>query len=378
MSTITSNPAFFRHTTEVNIARAKLCATIATLIETTLLLRNFIIYGISLHYYVLLYLFLIFISVGLYGALIFIEKRNDDASYKLAYRLIFLYHFLTLLWGVTLALLDQNSYGHVTAYLINLLITATFFITSRKAFISLHIIPLIAFFGGLYYFFPQSPYNSGHIINISIFFVFVYIGTGFIFSYTKKTYEQERTLNAQNDELNALNTHLEQLANKDALTNLYNRHYLNRYIEKQQGQAEHIAIWVIDVDHFKAYNDHYGHLMGDDALKKVASAMQKVASEHDLLPVRLGGEEFLLVGFEYSLEQAAIIAEQMRSAIEQMQVEHVASPTNCVLTASIGYMIDRFEHSQQFTTLLNKADEALYISKQQGRNRTTTLQYETQ
>lgn len=77
MSNAFSNSAFFQHTTEVNIARAKLCALIAIIIEGFLLIRNFVIYGVSFHYYVLLHLFLITISVILYGSLRIIQRRND-------------------------------------------------------------------------------------------------------------------------------------------------------------------------------------------------------------------------------------------------------------------------------------------------------------
>ena len=175
-------------------------------------------------------------------------------------------------------------------------------------------------------------------------------------------------------ELQMLNTRLETLSLVDPLLEIGNRRAMNNALRQLQERiARHgsrYAIALIDVDFFKAYNDHYGHLAGDKALKLLVSTINDNIRVADSL-FRYGGEEFLAVFPDESLEDAAISAERVRQGIEERAYEHVESPLG-MLTVSIGVAACRFE-SENWETVLSKADSALYAAKNSGKNRTETF-----
>ena len=129
------------------------------------------------------------------------------------------------------------------------------------------------------------------------------------------------------------------------------------------------AIALIDVDFFKAYNDHYGHLAGDRALKSLVTTINDNIRVADSL-FRYGGEEFLAVFPDESLEDAAISAERVRQGIEDRAYEHAES-TFGMLTVSIGVAACS-DANESWEAVLSKADNALYAAKNTGKNRTET------
>ena len=152
----------------------------------------------------------------------------------------------------------------------------------------------------------------------------------------------------------------EELSLKDALTGLWNRRQLYLFIDQLQSRAdrsgEGFSLILMDLDHFKEYNDSHGHNAGDELLVSVAEVIREASREEDL-PVRYGGEEFLLVLPRAGLQQAAQVAERIRHALEQK--------TGCSLSAGIAV----YGLQESFDKLIAKADKALYLAKSQGRNR---------
>ena len=166
---------------------------------------------------------------------------------------------------------------------------------------------------------------------------------------------------------------LQDLAEKDFLTGLLNRRAFTERAERswRQAQREKQALGVVmmDVDFFKRYNDHYGHAAGDEALRQVA----RVIGEHARRPLdctaRYGGEEF--VGIWYGLDEAQLLAilQDIRSAIEALGLTHAHSDAAGVVTLSIGMAyLSPYPH-QSLGEALRLADVALYLAKEQGRNR---------
>jgi diguanylate cyclase (GGDEF)-like protein len=128
-----------------------------------------------------------------------------------------------------------------------------------------------------------------------------------------------------------------------------------------------IAMVMLDIDHFKLFNDRYGHPAGDRCLKRVAGAMAAVLRGADDLAVRLGGEEFLLLLPDTGLEVAIQIAERVRRAIEMLAIPHEGSVTAPVVTASLGVTVGTVAADDP-AALLAGADKALYNAKRGGRN----------
>lgn len=162
---------------------------------------------------------------------------------------------------------------------------------------------------------------------------------------------------------------IQELAITDGLTQMFTRRYwLERFkeeIERSKKFKYSFSFLMVDIDHFKAYNDRYGHLVGDAILKVVSIAAKENIRQIDLIG-RYGGEEFAVILTETDIEQARFAAERIRQAIEERPVK--VYDEDLKVTISIG--ISTFPTDGQDTqTLIDKADSALYRAKQAGRNR---------
>ncbi|MBQ0720893.1 MAG: diguanylate cyclase [Gammaproteobacteria bacterium] len=166
------------------------------------------------------------------------------------------------------------------------------------------------------------------------------------------------TLKKQSDELR-------RLAMRDQLTGLYNRHFLIDVANKRMSQAHRhqqaLCLVMVDVDHFKAVNDEYGHTVGDAVLCEVADVFLEKSRAEDVV-ARFGGEEFVILLDACGLADAMEKAELLRQSLESRRIQGVA------VTASFG--VAQFAAAgESFTELLNRADEAVYKAKNNGRNR---------
>ncbi len=163
-----------------------------------------------------------------------------------------------------------------------------------------------------------------------------------------------------------------EMAARDGLTGLKNRGAFDDYFPRMWQQAlrdrRSLALLLIDVDHFKAYNDRYGHQAGDDALRRVAQVVQGFARRPLDMAARYGGEEFVLALFDLSAEHVREIAQQLRKSVQALQIMHDDSPTVPVVTASIGVSIVGPRLDSSPAGALQVADEALYGAKRSGRN----------
>ncbi|HXU94612.1 MAG TPA: GGDEF domain-containing protein [Gallionella sp.] len=163
-------------------------------------------------------------------------------------------------------------------------------------------------------------------------------------------------------------SHLEHQASTDALTGVYNRHWMGKAFPRALQRCSHnkqpFAVMVVDIDHFKKINDTYGHLVGDLALKTVARCMVENLRPHDLL-ARYGGEEFAVLLTEADLESAKMVAERLRAKIAAAEIR--SDDISFHVTLSIG--ITPTQHEEKLEHLIHEADQALYRAKQNGRNR---------
>lgn len=181
------------------------------------------------------------------------------------------------------------------------------------------------------------------------------------------------------EELNDANVRLEKVSRSDALTGLFNRRHFNESLALMWRRArishEPVTLLMLDVDHFKAFNDHYGHQAGDECLKQVASALMQYLRKPGDLTARYGGEEFVAVLHPTSPDEAFEIAERVRRIIEDMRMRHERSPVSPVVTVSIGVGTCIPNNSSEWgpEQLIDLADKALYAAKDEGRNRVHML-----
>lgn len=172
------------------------------------------------------------------------------------------------------------------------------------------------------------------------------------------------------EKLRTENRRLEEDTQKDPLTRLYNRQYLEkvltRYDSPEPRPAQEMAAIMMDVDFFKGYNDHYGHIQGDTILSEAGRLIweQRLGG---WTPVRYGGEEFLLLRLA-SAKEALEVAETVRRALEAQRIPHHFSKAAAVVTLSAGVSAKVCCDRRDMEKLINEADQALYAAKARGRN----------
>lgn len=168
-----------------------------------------------------------------------------------------------------------------------------------------------------------------------------------------------------------------ELVARDGLTELKNRGAFDDYFPRMWQQAlrdrRSLALLLIDVDHFKAYNDRYGHQAGDQTLKRVAQVVQAFARRPLDIAARYGGEEFVLALFDLSADNVREMADQLRMAIHDLNIVHEDSATAAYVTASIGVAIVAPRMGRSPDGAVQIADEALYSAKRSGRHCITVV-----
>lgn len=165
---------------------------------------------------------------------------------------------------------------------------------------------------------------------------------------------------------------MEDMAAKDGLTKVYNRMYLQKIMPKLMDEAKRnhhpMTVAIFDIDHFKRFNDTYGHTFGDEVIKTVANLAKRKVEEYGGIIARYGGEEFFMIFPKVELSKTAILVEDLRREIEHYDLKK--GDVNAKITASFG-VSGYPEIGDTMDELIRTADDAMYLSKHQGRNCTT-------
>ncbi|MCR8744896.1 GGDEF domain-containing protein [Romboutsia lituseburensis] len=184
----------------------------------------------------------------------------------------------------------------------------------------------------------------------------------------EKIYNEEKIKN-----LNIYNKSIKEESYKDPLTKVFNRTYLDEYISEICNTESMFAI-MIDIDYFKTYNDNYGHLKGDEVLINVAQIIKSSCNELTDIVIRYGGEEFLVLSCNEEKDYFENLPLKIKNNINSLNILHEYSLISDIITASIGVANINLYNSCDCINLIKKADKALYIAKEQGRNR--IIQYD--
>lgn len=179
-----------------------------------------------------------------------------------------------------------------------------------------------------------------------------------------------KALQQQNNDLEVANAKLLELAITDGLTGAFNRRHFEEIAERKWAEARShrsdFAIFLIDVDYFKNYNDHYGHIEGDACLKSLSEAMREVIETEGGLFARYGGEEF--IALVETLKGTDAVPDKIVNSIGALQLNHVKSMISNFVTVSVGAAYNCDVKAQTLDELINSADVALYGAKTNGRN----------
>lgn len=188
---------------------------------------------------------------------------------------------------------------------------------------------------------------------------------GFMFDISERKKNEEELLRLQRE--------LETLSYKDGLTGVANRRMLDQVLEREWASAyrnqQPLSFILLDIDFFKEYNDHYGHVAGDDCLKRVASLLEQAAARPRDLVARFGGEEFVVLLPETGAEAAEAVAERCRGIVLDAMIPHDRSKVAACLSVSLGVGTIVPGESDVPEEFIAAVDRCLYQAKAQGRNR---------
>jgi len=184
----------------------------------------------------------------------------------------------------------------------------------------------------------------------------------------------------RNDELGDLSKTIQDLfakANVDALTGIYNRRFMENNLEQNMEILSRanglMSVLMLDIDFFKKYNDTYGHDQGDACLKEVAYAINNAIMRINDFTARYGGEEFVVVLPSTDENGACVVADKLLDRVRRLNIQHSGSTAATYITVSIGVTTGRVAYGQNWKEYIKRADEALYMSKKNGRNQYTFL-----
>lgn len=187
---------------------------------------------------------------------------------------------------------------------------------------------------------------------------------GFMFDISERKKTEEQLLKMQKE--------LEELSFKDGLTGVANRRMFDSIMEIEWANARRngqpLSLVIFDIDFFKQYNDHYGHIQGDECLKRVATVLASSAARARDFFARLGGEEFVLVLPETDAQSAQVVANRCRNLIFKEQIPHAQSSLGEYLTVSMGVGTIIPSLQDQPLAFVEQVDKRLYLAKQRGRN----------
>ena len=190
----------------------------------------------------------------------------------------------------------------------------------------------------------------------------------------KKLQEKTETLEKVTKELQKINKEVKALSDMDGLTRIANRIKLDDYAQeicaKGFKDKREITMMIIDIDNFKEYNDFYGHLVGDEALKKLARILEKSIEGKEGLVARFGGDEFVVVIYDCSIQEAKDIAKYVSKTLKSRKIKHEMSDVAPYLTVSVGIISKVPQRKTTYALLMDFADQALYQAKEKGKNQT--------
>lgn len=332
----------------------------------TVLITIFIFYPLFLQKNFQKVFVFIFIAVIQFGIFLYSRHLRKKAVARrdfifLAYCILF---FSLIFFGIYIGIIDSHKMPAVNYYIF-LVFSQILFIFNpvRNLFLNIIALGLLCFFG--------FQYNNLEVLKSNIVNGVIAATVGMTFNwYTSHIMVQEMLASKKLEE--ERNRFKEQ-STKDELTGLSNRRdFLNSvtfYTAVCQHVHQTVCVIMMDVDHFKNYNDFYGHSRGDIVLKAIGHVLKILIQEELVFAARVGGEEFIILWTENRLSEAERLALKLKQMINDLNIPHAKSGVAPHVTASYGLYFLRGGSMDTVDELYQKADQALYEAKKRGRNR---------
>lgn len=382
---------YFRNETiKINMHRGKIYSKYIILAEIMLSLIDIYFYynesvsEFKFNNYLLMYL--IMIGVNLIYLLSLKNMRTCLRNLRVMDVIIISYIIFMMVWGAIVSLMDQRLYGQIMVYMVNVIgCSVIYYLDNRKLLIS-YIVSISVLFLGLPFFQQSREIVLGHYINGIVFLSCAYVASRTLYKNLYNNFKSKSLIMKANEKLKKeieenkiiykqlkdANKQLKKLSLEDELTNVNNRRALRLFIDnifKQVPKETSISIIMMDIDNFKSYNDKYGHVNGDEVLKKVSSKLNETVRGAKDFVARYGGEEFVYIALQTDESEIYKIANEIREKIYNLKITHEYSEVSKYVTASLGIATVLPDNTASIYECIQNADIALYQAKYEGKNR---------
>lgn len=368
---------------KINLARSKITALAFIVIEIFMLIvmvitkrgdffkAPFIYYGVM--YCILLIVMLIF--------LINFKVLEKDIPNNLTRLRLFEIAFINviLLWSAGISLLDQLTNGQIIVYIVVAVAVASAIIVEPIILLMIY-----TFIEALFLILMPYFQNSNSVLFVNYINSITLLIISWVISYMRfkkqiEDFNTKKMLQNNNEELKKINKELaeanqmlEKLSKTDSLTGINNRHMFDNALKAEWERCRRhfipLSLIMIDIDLFKSYNDHYGHLAGDECIKKIAGVLSSCARRSSDTVARYGGEEFVLILPYFEKEDVLNLAEQIRKKVEDLKIPHNNSDISDYVTVSLGVITVIPSVGSSVNDLIISVDKALYNAKKSRNN----------
>ena len=275
--------------------------------------------------------------------------------------------------GIALVSLDQLVTTAITPLLVICIFIAMLFTIRPMASVPLFLGTYVVYYFTIGLYQPdQAILLSNRVNGLTAVVMGMFLAL-VIWRNTTRDFLQKQFIAKQQKELEEKNNELALLAAVDGLTGLLNRRELDKslkaVLEESNLNNRPLSLILLDIDHFKAYNDLYGHVHGDECLRRVASLLLQSVQPHADLVARYGGEEFVIILPNTSAEAARELSENIRAAIVGLHIRNEGNPPLQLVSASFGVLTLHLPTDLDAPQILNEVDTLMYAAKAQGRNR---------
>jgi diguanylate cyclase (GGDEF)-like protein len=292
------------------------------------------------------------------------HKQGKEISRKFIYVMITLYYVNVITFGVYLGI--WSNPGKIAVSFMVILICALFLYIISPLFILSLTLAAMAVFITLSVM--VKTFDNWTLDMINALFA-GYVG---LFFGWQSTMFRMSLISTANKFQNERDSYYQQ-STVDELTQLKNRRdftqTFQRFLTNYRQSDKFLCIALLDIDFFKNYNDHYGHLMGDECLRSIGRTLKKLQESEGIYNARVGGEEFALVWFEDKIEDVKEIASRINQMVIDLKIPHAKSAAAPYVTVSVGVHVVPCGSSGDKDVLYDLADKALYAAKSEGRNR---------
>ncbi|MCS6810697.1 MAG: GGDEF domain-containing protein [Tepidimonas sp.] len=276
---------------------------------------------------------------------------------------------VVLAWAIVLTVMDQAVSTSIDPYVNAAVGVAIVFLLRPSTVVGLMGVAWVALVWALGRVTDDAALLTTNRMNAASATALAVLVSVLFWRYYARTERLQRVLAQTNRQLQAQRAELEALATRDPLTGLLNRRELVRQAEIELARVRRLkaplSLVMLDLDHFKAINDRHGHAVGDEVLRQTARLMANSIRKTDRV-ARFGGEEFVLLLPDTTVDHARQLADKLREGLAQLSIATLEGP----VTASLGVAGSTGDVDRSLDALLLQADQALYEAKRRGRNRT--------